>query len=943
MFHTLVEVKAAVHKAVWELRQPLPPPHQDGRRFSVPVWRLGGSAGTVVCKKAFITAIGGTPFAHREALTMTIAGIDPTDAKAGKSASKAIKAVHHAPTPRAEWTRSWWKQHLMWQDWLPNEMSIQYRGPTWYCVYQSFYLPIATAAKMVLKPKQWMRQRKHAVATLHSQFFPSVTDKKLTVVRSARHSKFPECTDCQKLRCEYKKLAANPKASEIQVAAAWQRMTNHANQWQRDRETAIDLRHRYSINTSRWRYSVDDKCGSFWQAMPVSFSGRDTKENAKDKYRFSVHANVVCGERGHKQFTIVPKNISTGANFGLTNLLMTIFTAVKTGNLRSDTDCFVRHTDGGPDNVSVVTHFIHWLLVYLGVFNKFLWFRFKAGHSHTEVADRLFSIIKRLFESDGAHRVNPIESFPDLIVKLEAAFASEAESCIFNWNFANWDLRNMMSEMNCVSSKLSGISSKMVYQYSYDESLWEHGCVLVQYKSNISWTGNARDAEWSPLTRVEKTLNVGDGDDEPQAVECNESKPKGVRFVSKPPDLRIMPRREPFDPKADKFGPDKQCQAILNKRSDDLSPASKSFWKCLSKFHSSIGDVAEQVPDMPHTIHTENHSFTFDGSPSPFVDVMRQLMFRFPRPLLPHDPFATAPAESWEDAHAQSASATPSASGAASGSSSSEQEVRDPRRENTVVDLEMSEAERRRNMRELAEEEYAETTPTRVEEVVLDELYLCELETAEHGLRLGLGMATKKGPLNEDGQPTWTVAWFKIKSKNGWKTKNIAFEEHKQRGKRLTDDLEIASFRLHIDENDLTKVGREKKNTEPKFTAGFTDKVMAFARSEKLDEHDTEDEMDVVEDGDVEDEDGDEGEDEVLEEGAPDDYEDDDLMVDDDEQEEQADDDEPSNESSDSSDEEPAPKKSRKNKGKAPAAAVHAATSGKKVSACESSSACLCQ
>ena len=185
----------------------------------------------------------------------------------------------------------------------------------------------------------------------------------------------------------------------------------------------------------------------------------------------------------------------------------------------------------------------------------------------------------------------------------------------------------------------------------------------------------------------------------------------------------------------------------------------------------------------------------------------------------------------------------------------------------------MDEAERRRNMRELAEEEYAETTPTRVEEVILDELYLCELETAEHGLRLGLGIATKKGPLNEDSRPTWTVAWFKVKSKNGWKTKNIAFEEYKQRGKRLTDDLEIASFWLHIDENDLTKVGREKKDTEPKFSGGFTDKVLAFARSEKLDEHDTEDEMDVVEDGDVEDGDGDEGEDEVLEDnlawGAP--------------------------------------------------------------------------
>ena len=147
--------------------------------------------------------------------------------------------------------------------------------------------------------------KKHAVATLHSQFFPSVTDKKLTVVRSARHSKFPECTDCQKLRCEYKKLAANPKASEIQVAAAWQRMTNHANQWQRDRETAIDLRHRYSINTSRWRYSVDDKCRSFWHAMPVSFSGRDTKENAKDKYRFSVHTHARGGVTVHR---VDPKN-----------------------------------------------------------------------------------------------------------------------------------------------------------------------------------------------------------------------------------------------------------------------------------------------------------------------------------------------------------------------------------------------------------------------------------------------------------------------------------------------------------------------------------------------------------------------------------------------------------------------------------------------------------
>ena len=116
----------------------------------------------------------------------------------------------------------------------------------------------------------------------------------------------------------------------------------------------------------------------------------------------------------HKLFTFVPKNIKTGANFGLTNLLMTIHLAVKSGNLKPHTDTFVRHTDGGPDNVSIVTHFLHWLLVYLGVFNKVVWFRFKAGHSHTvtEVADRLFAIIKTLFESDSSHREShPLKIF----------------------------------------------------------------------------------------------------------------------------------------------------------------------------------------------------------------------------------------------------------------------------------------------------------------------------------------------------------------------------------------------------------------------------------------------------------------------------------------------------------------------------------------------------
>lgn len=60
--------------------------------------------------------------------------------------------------------------------------------------------------------------------------------------------------------------------------------------------------------------------------------------------------------------------------------------------------------------------------------------------------------------------------------------------------------------MKCVSSKLTGISSKMVYRYSHAPTLWSHGCVLVQYKSHISWEGSNREAEWSPIQQVQSQV-----------------------------------------------------------------------------------------------------------------------------------------------------------------------------------------------------------------------------------------------------------------------------------------------------------------------------------------------------------------------------------------------------------------------------------------------------
>ena len=671
--HSQRDVKVAVHHAVWALRKPAGPGAPEERPYAIPSWRLGGPGGKEVCKAAFQAAIGGTDNSHRVAVQLTIAGRDPLHYRSYAMAAEVVKTANRRRSPRKEWAIQWWRRHLLWQDWLPNEMKIQYRGPFWDTVYNDFYLPEARRAALVLKRKQWMHHQKPAIEILQKQFYPAGADQTLTVTRSARHSKFPECTDCQEKRRAYKVTASNPTSTREQIAARHKDMVDHAALWQGDREKAYELRQAASVRRAWARYTVDDKCGSFWQSLPVGWEGRDTKGNAQSKYKFSVHANVLCGEGGVKRFTFVPKNVRTGANFGLTNLLFTILLGIETGSIAPHQKQLVRHTDGGPDNVSVVTHFVHWLLVYLGVFEEVIWFRFKAGHSHTEVADRLFAIIKLHFETDSRTRPEPIHDFPQLIKMLEKSFAGEAEASTFHWNFANFDFKRLMDEMKVVSNNsLIGISSKMVYKYSYSEALPDHGNVLVQYKSNIQWTGNAREAEYSPLRRVEKMMATGEDGETVEKVPCNESTAKGVRFVNKPPDLRMKPRLEPFEetkPGRDKTDPAKQCRSVLRARGGSLPEPAVEFWKCLAHLHEEIADQATRVPDMPYTVSTDTGAYNFDGSPKPWSAVIEKISLRFPRPLLGENPFHSAPAESWQAAkeRAELASEAPGAPGARGG------------------------------------------------------------------------------------------------------------------------------------------------------------------------------------------------------------------------------------------------------------------------------------
>lgn len=842
--NSLKQIKEAIHLLVWELRVPLPKQNSRGHLFCLPQYKLDGK---LVCKEAFRTVTGGSPYAHRTALQLTLNGVHPNEQLAHTTAAKITRQMINRQTSKTNWAISWWKRHLMYQDFLPNECKIQYRGRTWVEVHKSLYEPEAQLVNMVLKKTQWFRALRSALDQLKNELYvlddPRLQalqsknpqkDVKLTLTRSARHSKFPECKDCQKLRTDYQKVASKLSSSKEEVQKKYDALLAHTKEWQLDRETACDLRHRCSACEYEAIYEVDDKCGSYWQRLPVGETGRDTKQNAKAVYRFSVQANVICGQNGIQRFTIVPKNVKVGSNFGLTNLMMTLLQAKQSGRLKPHVTHLYRHTDGGPDNVSVVTHFVHWLLVYLGIFQKITWFRFKAGHSHTETADRLFALLKRHFESDSRHRVAGMNSFVELTNKVEAEFANTCEGSTFAWDFANWDFKTYASELNVISSKLKGITAKKVFRYSYSEDVWQHGCVLMQYKDNIGFKGTSKEAEWSPIMTVEEEVPTMDG----EGVEMskrNVSTVNGVRFVVRPPDLRCHVRREPWD-QSDKYTPAASIKFMLKRREKDMNADDLRSWSLLKKVHE-MATNSSTFPKLPHTVSdSQLQSVTFHGAPQDFKDTMQQLM-RFPRPMLKGSVFDEKPPANWDAAreimHAMSSEEKQNNEDRPR--HARESNLRDPKRVNDIQHEDYSSPQRRRDLQEIAKEDYARQPVNRVEKVIVGDLYLLELEQPEHGVRLGLGKVDSREPrTSETDEEKWKVLWFTSKANQAWSKKNPTFQQWKVNNKRQVDVFSIEYFRLHVEKKDMTKTGWKRREEFPSFTNLFACKVLGYAQAEGL-------------------------------------------------------------------------------------------------------------
>lgn len=578
-------------------------------------------------------------------------------------------------------------------------------------------------------------------------------------------------------------------------------------------------------------YECDDKCGSFWQQLPGDAEGRDGKATARAKYVFAIQANVVVGPGGVQRFTVVPKNICTGANFGCTNFVMALVRAKRAGRLHQGVKKVIRHTDGGPDNVAIVTHLLHFLLVYIGAFEELLWILFESGHSHTEIADRLFHILKLLFKSETGVRVQGVEDFAQLEARLHALFASSREMFELGWLFANWDFGAWFDSMHVVDPDFGRFSFDKVWRYEYvGRALWQHGGVRVTYKDRLSWMGSSTEAQWKPIQRATRRRPSMSGGSE-DAVEVNETTPEGVLFVVRPPDLRREPQREDLDANDDaKLAP--ACERIL--RRDDLSEDAMAFWEALRQIHASYGHHSGAAPTLPTSKTVNGRTFTFDGCPQPLLPLLKELI-RFPRPLITWDLFNDeSPSEFADAAPSEDAGDSFAAGG------STRDGLRDPRRVNHVTHGGHTQAAQRRDQAAVRHEDWIADFQGRVEKVEGGKLYIMRLDEADGRYFLGLAMAEGKvfTKRDENGKESsfMKVLWFKRSNdaQPGW-GKNPAFEEYEsvvdRKRERISDDVPVESFLVEVLKGHLTDKCTEAR---PKLKQDFMMKLHEVAERNGL-------------------------------------------------------------------------------------------------------------
>ena len=608
---------AKLHTLLWGQKVPLRAPNGRGHNYKIAQLRYDGLP---LCRQGYEVLMGASAWGMRQAVSLVLRGISPHDVESERGAALMLATetrVESEASEKQRLTVNWLHRcYLCTMEYMPNENRIVLRGLGTKIVHSDMYTTAARKGGFYLSYKQFMLcMHAAAVACVEEDHGRDPEGSaKVKVRRSARHSNFAQCTTCATLSKDYISVSSDPLADPADVKKAKEAWVAHQVKFMADRTLARRMRYgSHDHMTSGDVYECDDKCGSFWCKIPVE--GRTNKDNVKQVYEFAVQANVVCGPEGVLRLSIIPKSVNTGANFGLSTLLSALYSAFKKGRLKPHVKRLVRHTDGGSDNVAKVTHIFNWLLVYIGCWEELLWFIFDAGHSHTEIADRLFSLMKKLFETDSAAHVRGgIASFEDLEEKLKEVFSKCPEMKEIVYHFANWDFNTWLKgAVGFKESDLALISFDNVWRYRYVGALpcqdvkgrpstvaREHGGVQVTYKQNLSdQAPSYYDDEYAPLKKVSETSSSG------EPVAANRTLPEGLVFVASPPNLSREPPREEVDEKG-AVKPRAAINRVL-KRKDILGSGQereRAFWHALYKVHGS--GLAEDIPNLPCAV-AANH------------------------------------------------------------------------------------------------------------------------------------------------------------------------------------------------------------------------------------------------------------------------------------------------------------------------------------------------
>jgi hypothetical protein len=144
--------------------------------------------------------------------------------------------------------------------WVPprSENKIVIRGPSYAGLHATLYGNVAKACGKFLSYKAWRSCLPEGLSQLAAEL-PGCVPKTLRCGRCARHSKFPECSTCSRLRKAWLLATQNVATAPEAVREAWEELQQHVKQWSDDRRLALDKRMSCFQPGSGAMYECDDK------------------------------------------------------------------------------------------------------------------------------------------------------------------------------------------------------------------------------------------------------------------------------------------------------------------------------------------------------------------------------------------------------------------------------------------------------------------------------------------------------------------------------------------------------------------------------------------------------------------------------------------------------------------------------------------------------------